>query len=324
MRALEVQRLSDDFSGVHLVERAVPRPRTGEVRLRMRAAGINFPDLLMARGGYQLKPDLPFVPGMELAGEVCALGKGVTGWALGARCTASVRFGAFAEQVCAPAAALSPLPRGLSFAQGASYRTALLTAYVALKCRGQLVRSETLLVLGAAGGVGLAAVQLARHWGARVIATASSAPKRAALKELGAHHVLKPSPQLGAEVKALTQGKGADLVYDPVGGDQFDWAQRAIGWGGRYLVVGFAAGRIPSLAVNYPLIKGYAVLGVRAGEYGRRDPKAGAANLAAVDRLAAKPALRPHVHQEFPLKDWRKAFALLEERAVIGKACLLG
>lgn len=324
MRALEVQRLSKDFSGLRLVERARPRPRKGELRVRMRAAAVNFPDLLMTRGLYQLKPELPFVPGMELAGEVSALGAGVAGWELGARCVASLRVGAFAEEVCVPAQAARPLPRRLSFAEGASYRTALLTAYVALKCRGQLARGETLLVLGAAGGVGLAAVQLGRHWGARVIATASSAAKREFLAQKGAHHVLAPSPQLGAEVKALTEGAGANLVYDPVGGELFSWAQRAIGWGGRYLVVGFAAGEIPSLRVNYPLIKGYAVLGVRAGEYGRRDPKAGAANLAAVDALVQKPALRPHLHQTFPLAEWRKAFALLETRAVIGKTCLLG
>ena len=322
MRALEVQRLSDDFSGVRVVERARPRPRAGEVRVRMRAAGVNFPDLLMAQGGYQLKPDLPFVPGMEFAGEVSALGAGASAPPVGARCAASVRLGAFAEEVCVPAEAVRPLPPELSFAEGASYRTALLTAYVGLVCRGKIQRGETLLVLGAAGGVGLAAVQLGRHLGARVIAVASSDAKRAALPRFGAAHCLAPSPHLGKEVKALTDGAGAALVYDPVGGDQFDWAQRAIGWGGRYLVIGFAAGRIPSLAVNYPLIKGYAVIGVRAGEYGRRDPEAGAKNIAAVDALVARPDMRPHVHAHFALEDWREAFALLQTRAVIGKACL--
>ena len=230
MRALEVQRLSDDFSGVRVVERARPRPRAGEVRVRMRAAGVNFPDLLMAQGGYQLKPDLPFVPGMEFAGEVSALGAGASAPPVGARCAASVRLGAFAEEVCVPAEAVRPLPPELSFAEGASYRTALLTAYVGLVCRGKIQRGETLLVLGAAGGVGLAAVQLGRHLGARVIAVASSDAKRAPAR-FGARMVC-PLAHFWQGFKPLTDGAGAALVYDPVGGDQFDWARAPLAGAG--------------------------------------------------------------------------------------------
>jgi NADPH2:quinone reductase len=323
MRALLVSELAENHGGCALADLPVPAPGPGEVRVRVRAAGINFPDLLMTRGAYQLKPELPFTPGLEFAGEVDVLGEGVTGWAPGDAVIGGNRFGAMAEYIVVPAAAIRAKPARLSWEESAAFGVAYLTAYVALVRCGQLSRGETVMVHGAAGGVGLAAVDLAKALGAPVIATASSARKREALTKLYAPEaVIAADPGFREQVKAYTGGMGADVIFDPVGGDVFDESTRCIAFGGRLLVIGFASGRIPEVSVNMPLIKGFSVVGVRAGEYGRRFPERGRENLAGIDALAAAGKIRPHVHAALDLADWREGFAMLERREVVGKAIL--
>ncbi|MDX2235218.1 MAG: NADPH:quinone oxidoreductase family protein [Hyphomonadaceae bacterium] len=318
MRAFVCRALSDDWSGADLDQAPVPRPQAGEVLIKVAAASVNFPDLLMCQGNYQLKPPLPFSPGMEAAGVVAALGAGVSGHSVGDEVVAGLRVGGFAEYAIAQAGAVRALPRALSMAQGAAYGAAYLTAYVALVRRGALAAGETLLVHGAAGGVGLAAVDLGKQLGAVVIATASTEAKRAFLASYGADHVLAPSGFREA-VKDLTGGRGADVIYDPVGGDVFDESVRCIAFDGRLLVIGFTSGRIPSVSANMPLIKGFSVVGVRAGEYGRQFPERGRENADAIWALADEGRLRPHIHATAPLERVKDAFAMLSSRAVIGK-----
>jgi len=323
MRALEVRELAPDHRGCRLVERPAPEPGPGEVRVRVRAAAVNFPDLLMTRGAYQLKPELPFVPGLEFAGEVDALGADVQGWARGDAVVGANRLGAMAEYCIVPASALRPKPAALSMEDAAAYGVAYLTAYVALVRCGRVAAGDWVLVHGAAGGVGLAAVDLAKALGARVIAAASTPSKREAIADLYTPDaVIAAEPGFHESVKAITGGKGADLIFDPVGGDVFDESTRCIAFDGRLLVVGFASGRIPEISVNMPLIKGFSVVGVRAGEYGRRFPERGGENLAAIDTLAAEGRIRPHVHAVLDLADWRDAFAMIERREVVGKLIL--
>ncbi|HKX87935.1 MAG TPA: NADPH:quinone oxidoreductase family protein [Sphingopyxis sp.] len=323
MRALQVQELLPDHGGAALADLAVPEPSPGEVRVRVRAAAVNFPDLLMTGGGYQLKPDLPFVSGLEFSGEVDAVGDGISDWAAGDAVVGGNRFGAMAEYAVVPANALRPKPEALVWDEAAAYPVAYLTAYVALARCARVEPGEWVLVHGAAGGVGLATVDLAKALGARVIAAASSAEKREAIARLHAPDaVISAGPGFREEVKALTGGKGADVIFDPVGGDVFDESTRCIAFGGRLLVVGFASGRIPEVSVNMPLIKGFSVVGVRAGEYGRRFPARGVENIAAIDALAAAGKIRPHVHASLDLADWREGFAMLERREVIGKVVL--
>jgi NADPH2:quinone reductase len=227
--------------------------------------------------------------------------------------------GGLAETGVFPAASLRAVPERMSFATAAATGSAYLTAYVSLVCRGHVQTGEWVLVHGAAGGVGLAAVDLAKHLGARVIAVASTAEKRRAIETHYAPDVvLDPEGGFREAVKEITVG-GADVIYDPVGGDVFDESVRCIAWGGRLLVVGFASGRIPNIPVNMPLIKGFSVVGVRAGEYGRRDPDAGRDNLETVWELAANGTLKPYVHAELPLSEWRTAFAMMEDRALVGR-----
>ncbi len=316
-KALVVHALSDDLSTLTLEMRTVPPPARGEVKIRLRAASVNFPDILMVQGKYQHKPDLPFTPGMEGAGDVVAVGGGVTAFKAGDKVITS-RLGCFAEEIVTPQHLVYPLPVPFDYAQGAAFPAAYLTAYVALVRRGHLELGETLLVHGAAGGVGLAAVDVGKLLGAQVIATASTEEKRAFLKTYGADHVLPPSGFREA-VKQLTGGKGADVIYDPVGGDVFDESVRSIAFDGRLLIIGFTSGRIPTVPVNMPLIKGFSVVGVRAGEYGRRFPEKGAENIRAVHAWASVGKLRPHVCASFPLARTREAFAMLQTRKVIGK-----
>ncbi|KTE20236.1 NADPH:quinone oxidoreductase [Sphingopyxis sp. H050] len=323
MRALQVRELLSDHGGAGIVDLPIPDPAPGEVRVRVRAAGVNFPDLLMTGGGYQLKPELPFVSGLEFAGEVDAVGAGVADWDVGDAVVGGNRFGAMAEYAVVPAGALRPKPAALGWEEAAAYPVAYLTAYVALVRCGRIEAGETLLVHGAAGGVGLATVDLAKALGAKVIAAASSAEKRDAIGRLYAPDaVIAAHAGFREEVKRLTGGKGADVIFDPVGGDVFDESTRCIAFGGRLLVIGFASGRIPEVSVNMPLIKGFSIVGVRAGEYGRRFPERGAENVAAIDALAAAGMIRPHVHAALDLGDWRKGFAMLERREVIGKVVL--
>jgi NADPH2:quinone reductase len=323
MRALQVSELLPDHGGVALADLPVPAPGPGDVRVRVRAAAVNFPDLLMTRGAYQLKPGLPFVPGLEFAGEIDALGEGVTGWRVGDAVVGGNRHGAMAEYCVAPAVILRPKPAPLSWEEAAAYPVAYLTAWVALVRCARIEPGEWLLVHGAAGGVGLATVDMARALGVRVIAAASSAEKRDAIARLYAPDaVISAAPGFREEVKALTGGRGADVIFDPVGGDIFDESTRCIAFGGRLLVVGFASGRIPQVAVNMPLIKGFSVVGVRAGEYGRRFPERGAEHIAAIGALAEQGRVRPHIHAALDLADWREAFAMLERREAVGKVVL--
>lgn len=320
-RALVVRALSDDLSTLKLEDRELAAPGRGEVKVRLRAASVNFPDILMVQGKYQLKPELPFSPGMEGAGDVVDVGEGVARTKVGDKVVFGSRFGCYAEEIVVPEAAVRALPQGFDYAKGAAYPAAYLTAYVGLVRRGTLQAGETLLVHGAAGGVGLAAVDLGKLLGATVIATASSDEKRAFLKTYGADHVL-PSSGFRDAVKDLTQGRGADVIYDPVGGDVFDESVRCIAFDGRLLVIGFTSGRIPTVSVNMPLIKGFSVVGVRAGEYGRQFPAKGVENIRTIDAWAAEGKIRPHVCAELPLERALEAMAMLQNRKVIGKVVL--
>jgi NADPH2:quinone reductase len=322
MRALMVDRLAPGYAGAGLRDLPVPSPGAGDVLVKVRAAAVNFPDLLMTRGEYQHKPPLPFTPGMELAGEVVAVGEGVTRWVVGDAVVGGAKTGGFSEFAVAPAAGLRPKPARLSFAEASAYNAAYLTAYVALVRRAQAQPGEWVLVHGAAGGVGLACVDLAKHLGCRVIAASASDDKlKVIAEEYAPDAVINVTGGFRDQVKAITGG-GADIIYDPVGGDIFDESVRCIAFDGRLLVIGFTSGRIPTVSVNMPLIKGFSVVGVRAGEYGRRFPDKGAENQRAVWRLADEGLIRPRVHAELPLADWREGFDLLADRRVIGKAVL--
>jgi NADPH2:quinone reductase len=296
-----------------------PEPGAGEVLIAVRAAGLNFPDVLMAQGLYQLKPPLPFVPGMEIAGEIAALGEGVDTFAVGDPVLAEPRPGGLAERVAMPATRVRPMPAGLDYAQGAALTIAYLTALVCLDRRGQVKAGETVLVHGAAGGVGLAAVDIARCLGAKVIAAASTPEKRAVLEARGADHVIDGAPGFYETVRELTDGRGADVVYDPVGGDVFTESTRCIAWNGRLVVVGFASGTIPTLEVNRALIKGFSVVGARAGEWGRRDPEDGKRCMQEIDALAASGRIAPHVGAKVPFERAVEGLRLLQERRAIGK-----
>ena len=324
-KSMLCEALAEDIGGVRLAEVEVPKPGPGEVRVRPRACAVNFPDLLMIQGKYQFEPPLPFAPGGEAAGVVEAVGAGVTGLREGDAVVVAMRYGGFCELVNVPAAIVRPKPERLSYAKAASYQTAYLTAYVALVCRGELQAGETLLVHGAAGGVGMAAVDLGKHLGATVIATGGRDDKLAVVKARGADHVLNYSLQDGRlggfrnAVKALTDGRGADVIYDPVGGDVFDESMRCVNWGGRILTIGFTSGRWPQAPVNLILIKGISVVGVRAGEYGRRHPEKGKASAAAVHRMAANGEIDPYVCKAFPLEQAVQAMRLLQNREAVGK-----
>lgn len=323
MLALVVESLAADYAGCAVREVATPTPGPGQVLVRVLAASVNFPDLLMTRGEYQFKPPLPFTPGLDLAGEVAALGEGVTGWAIGDAVVGGARLGGFAQYAVMEAGSLKPKPARLSFAQAAAYGAAYLTAYVALVRRARIEPGDWVLVHGAAGGVGLAAVDLARALGARVIAASASDAKLAAIQALYAPDaVVNVTGGFRDQVKAITGGHGADIIYDPVGGDVFDESVRCIAFDGRLLVIGFTSGRIPTVSVNMPLIKGFSVMGVRAGEYGRQFPEKGRENAETVWRMADEGVITPHVHAELPLDRWREAFDLLADRQVIGKAVI--
>ena len=321
MRALQVRQLLPDHAGAALVDLAVPEPGAGEVRVRVRAAAVNFPDLLMTGGGYQLKPDLPFVSGLELSGEVDALGDGVTGWAVGDAVIGGNRFGAMAEYCLVPAGSLRRKPERLSWEEAAAYGVAYLTAYVAFVRRAQVVPGEWVLIHGAAGGVGLAAVDLARHLGCKVIAASASDEKLAIIeRDYAPDATVNVTKGFRERVKEITGGRGADVIYDPVGGDVFDESIRCIAFNGRILSIGFTSGRLPVMPVNIALIKGISLMGVRAGEYGRQFPELGRENNAAIWDLA--PHMKPRVHEEYALNDWQAAFDTLANRTVVGKTVI--
>lgn len=319
--ALICERLSDDFSGLRVASRPAQRPGPGEVRIAMAAAAINFPDVLMTRGAYQFKPPLPFVPGMEGAGTIVECGEGVAPWRIGEAVSVMLRHGAIAQEIVCPVEAIAAVPQGLSMHQAACHAINGLTAVVALERIGRLQGGETLLVHGARGGVGAACIELGLHLGARVIASASDPGTLAPLSSRGVD-VIDARTAFGETVKALTGGRGADVIADPVGGDVFDESTRCIAFGGRLLVLGFASGRIPALAANRALIKGFSMMGVRAGEYGRRFPQQGAENRERVRRLAAEGVLRPRVGRSLPLARAVEGFRALASRTVDGRIVL--
>ena len=321
MKAFLCHAISRDFSGVEIRDVAIPDPTTSEVRIKIRHASVNFPDLLMCQGLYQHKPALPFIPGMNIAGVVDAIGETVTRFKQGDSVVGTTRVGGFAEYTVVPENALRIAPGALSSAEAAAYPTAYITAYVSLVRRARLAPGETVLVHGASGGVGLATIDLAKQLGAKVIATSGIEWKLEKLKAYGADHALS-TEGFAAVVKELTNGHGADVIFDPVGGAVFDESTHCIAFDGRLLVVGFTSGRFATLASNIALIKGFSVMGVRAGEYGRRFPDKGRENQEAIWNLANEGKIRPLVHTELPLAEVHKAFELLRERSVVGKVVI--
>ena len=305
------------------LEQVASRPlREGEVRVAIRAAGINFPDILMAAGDYQLKPELPFTPGVEAAGDVVEV-NAVAGVGIGDRVIVKMRHGAYADEALAAPAQLMRLPANFDYAEGATFLAAHGTAHHALVDRGQLAAGEVLLVHGAGGGVGLAAVEMGKLLGATVIAAASSEEKLSVAKARGADHlVLYAREPFRDAVKRITDGRGADVVFDPVGGEVFENSLRCIAWGGRLLVIGFTGG-IGLARTNLVLIKGASVLGVRAGEAARKNPALGKARLNALLQWAEEGRIRPNVSHRLPLEDFAKAMRLLIERKAIGRVALV-
>ncbi|MBT8444325.1 MAG: NADPH:quinone oxidoreductase family protein [Gammaproteobacteria bacterium] len=297
-----------------------PTPGHGEVVIEVRAAGLNFPDTLIISGKYQLRPDLPFVPGAEAAGRISAVGEGVTDWRVDDRVIASGAHGAFAEKTVKRADEIIALPDAMDYRTGAGFLAAYGTSYYALKQRAALQAGETLLVLGAAGGVGLAAVDIGAALGARVIAAASSDEKLDIACQAGASERINyTSENLKERVKELTDRRGADVVYDPVGGELSEQALRATGWNGRFLVIGFAAGEIPKIPLNLCLLKNNSIVGVLYGAWIARDPVANAANVAELFALYEKGDLTPLVTQVYPLEEYVEAFATLTGRRAQGK-----
>jgi NADPH2:quinone reductase len=325
MQALVCEGLARDFSRVDLHDLPIPEPGPGEVRVKIEAASLNFPDLLMLKGEYQFKPEPPFTVGMDLAGVVDSVGQGVR-LGLDARVAGGAKTGAFASYAICPETNLHSIPDNMPAPLAAAYPAAYVTAHVSLIARSDLQAGETLLVHGASGGVGMAAMDVGRLLGARVIATTGSPEKREALSRAGADEVIVLGNTLGnafrEEVKALTGGRGADVIFDPVGGDVFDESTRCIAFDGRLLVIGFAGGRIASVNTNMPLIKGFSVVGVRAGEYCRQFPDRGRAIRDEIWRWAAEGRTRPTVFAELPLAQWREAFELMRDRQLVGKIVL--
>ncbi|MBB1518317.1 NADPH:quinone oxidoreductase family protein [Aquipseudomonas guryensis] len=303
-----------------LEEVASPAIKKNEILLEVHAAGVNFPDTLIIEGKYQFKPPFPFSPGGEAAGVVLEVGEKVEHVKAGDRVMALTGWGSFAEQVAVPGYNVMPIPRGLDFNAAAAFGMTYGTSMHALKQRANLQPGETLLVLGASGGVGLAAVEIGKAMGATVIAATSSTEKLAVAKAAGADHLINYSESsLKEEVKKLTGGQGADVIYDPVGGDLFDEAIRAIAWNGRLLVVGFASGRIPELPVNLCLLKGAAVVGVFWGSFAQRQPQDNAANFKQLFAWHAEGKLKPLVSQVFPLEQAAAAINALGQRKAVGK-----
>ncbi|MFF7063322.1 zinc-binding dehydrogenase [Pseudomonas sp. NPDC008258] len=301
-----------------------PLPKKNEILLDVQAAGVNFPDTLIIEGKYQFQPPLPFSPGGEAAGVVAAVGEKAGAFKVGDRVMALTGWGAFAEQVAVPFYNVLPIPASMDFTTAAAFGMTYGTSMHALRQRGQLQAGETLLVLGASGGVGLAAVEIGKAMGARVIAAASSAEKLAVAKAAGADELIDYSQaSLREEIKRLTGGQGVDVIYDPVGGELFEQAVRGLAWNGRLLVVGFASGAIPQLAANLVLLKGAAVLGVFWGAFAQRQPEDNAANFRQLFAWHAEGKLRPLVSQTYPLAEAGAAIEKLGQREAVGKLVVL-
>jgi NADPH2:quinone reductase len=306
----------------------MPVPKKGEVLIEIEAASLNFPDLLIVQNKYQMKPPLPFVPGSEYAGVVRALGEGVSHLAVGQSVACLSGTGGFGTHTLAPAALCMPLPAGFPAADAAAFIMIYATSWHALMDRGALKAGETVLVLGAAGGVGTAAIQIAKAAGARVIAAASTEDKCALCMSIGAdatinYSVHTPKEGLREAIKQLTDGKGPDVIYDPVGGDFAEPAFRSIAWRGRYLVVGFASGPIPSLPLNLTLLKGASVVGVFWGDFARREPRENAAMMQTLAAMYGRGQIKPVIDQTLPMADLKKAYAVMGSRSVKGKLVLV-
>ena len=305
-------------------ELPTPVPKAGEVLIEIKAASLNFPDLLIVQNKYQMKPQLPFVPGSEYAGVIAAVGEGVTNLAVGQSVACLSGTGGFGTHTIAPAALCMPLPPGFPHVDAAAFIMIYATSYHALVDRAQLKAGETVLVLGAAGGVGTSAIQIAKGMGARVIAAASTDEKCELCKSIGADATINYSRQdLREAVKELTAGKGPDVIYDPVGGDLAEPAFRTIAWRGRYLVIGFAAGPIPSLPLNLPLLKGASIVGVFWGSFAKHEPKANAAMMMELARWYADGRIKPVIDRTMPMAELKAAFAHMGSRSVKGKLVMV-
>ena len=305
-------------------ELPTPSPQAGQVLIRIEAASLNFPDLLIVQNKYQMKPDLPFVPGSEYAGVIEAVGEGVTHLKVGQSVACLSGTGGFGTHTLAPAKLCMPLPAGFPAVDAAAFIMIYATSHHALIDRAALKAGETVLVLGAAGGVGTAAIQIAKAAGARVIAAASTDEKCALCKSLGADETINYTTQNMREVlKTLTEGKGPDVIYDPVGGDFAEPAFRSIAWRGRYLVVGFAAGPIPALPFNLALLKGASIVGVFWGDFARREPQANAAMMAELAQWYAQGKVKPVIDRTMPMSDLKAAYAHMGSRGVMGKLVMV-
>jgi NADPH:quinone reductase len=317
-----------DYRNLTIEDLPDPEPGAGEVLVGVRAAGVSFVEMLMCQGKYQLKPPLPFTPGGECAGDVLAVGEEVTAFKPGDKVMGGGSIGTgtgiYSERVAVPEKNFRHLPASFDYGEGATFTSAYITAYVGLVMRGELKAGETLLVHGAAGGVGLAAVEIGKLLGARVIATGGDDEKLAVVKQRGADHVINytKTPRFRDEVKEIAGGTGADVIYDPVGGDVFDESTRCINTFGRLLIIGFTSGRIPSVPVNLPLIKQFSVIGVRAGEYGRQNPEGGRKAREELNRWADEGKLHPHIHKRLPFENLIEAFDEIRDRKVVGRILL--
>jgi NADPH2:quinone reductase len=319
MQALRVDRLSDDLSGVALADVTAPVRAPAEVLVQVCAASLNFPDLLMTRGEYQFKPEVPFTSGLEFAGEVLEADPD-SGFAPGDRVMGGNKTGAFAAIASVPAAKLSPMPRGIDFPAAAAMGAAYSTAYTGLVELGGLKEGQWVLVHGSSGGVGLAACDLARALGAKVIATTGSADKIGRIAALASPDaVLLAEGRFREAVADLTDGRLADIVFDPVGGDVFDESTRCVAFGGKLMVVGFTSGRIAEISTNIPLIKGFSLVGLRAGEYARRFPERGRQIQSAITALAEAGRITPAIDRILPLSRWREGFEAMANRELVGK-----
>jgi NADPH:quinone reductase len=305
-------------------EVASPTPGPGEVVISVKASGVNFPDVLIIQNKYQVKPPLPFSPGSEVAGVIKSVGDQVTHVQPGDEVFAFTVYGGFAEEVKADAKRLLPIPPGMNFATAAAFGLTYATSDHALRDRGKLKAGETLLVLGAAGGVGLAAVEIGKALGARVIACASSDDKLAVCREHGADETINYATEdLRERIKALTGGQGADVIYDPVGGAYTEPALRSIAWRGRLLVVGFAAGEIPKIPLNLTLLKGCAIVGVYWGEFTRREPERFAQEMRQLGQWYGEGRIRPHISATYPLDRAADALNDMAQRKAVGKIVLV-
>ena len=299
------------------------KPKKGEVLVEVYAAALNFPDILQIAGKYQFQPPIPFSPGSEAGGVVIELGPNIKGFEIGDRVMAIPGFGAMAEQVCVPVSRLRKIPGSMDFKTASGFPMVYSTSYYALKQRANLQPGETLLVLGASGGVGVTAVELGKLMGAKVIAGASSEEKLQFAKKAGADFLVNYSDgDFKTKIKELTKGKGADVIFDPVGGDLFDQATRCINWNGRLLVVGFTSGRIPEYKANLALLKGSSMVGVFLGRWMSEEPEGYEANMEELFELFKQGKIKPTVSQSFKMDDFVSAFNVFKDRKVMGKITL--